>query len=155
MRIKISLQSYTFYSIFATTERYFSIFALWNDVIKYLGGSTPTTSATRGMNTPRHRPSRSRANTGARMARSTARTSFSATTRATATIWLSLTRSGRWPFTTWNTCYTRASCRLPPRSACCDGWGCRPARYLPLVLSTTRRTTFISFWMRALRARVH
>ncbi len=43
MRIKISLQSYTFYSILATTERYFSIFALWNDVIKYLGGSTPTT----------------------------------------------------------------------------------------------------------------
>ena len=71
--------------------------------------STPAASATNGMNTPRPRPSKSPANGGATTVRNTARTSSSATTRATATTSCVSIRSGRWPSATSKPACARAN----------------------------------------------
>ena len=71
--------------------------------------STPAASATNGMNTPRPRPSKSPASGGATTVRNTARTSSSATTRATATTSCVSIRSGRWPSATSKPACARAN----------------------------------------------
>ena len=80
-----------------------------------------------------------------------AKTSSSATTRATVIIWSVSTATARWRFTIWNADCGRANSPSPRRSAWNATWGSNRVPCRRSALSTTRNTTYISFLDRHLQ----